>query len=78
MYLLTQKIRPNWKWQEKIDPYNLSKNKNLSEIQELGIYNKAVIIFGAKSMFTQGLEKELNKLSELNLEDYSKTSLESF
>lgn len=78
VFIRLQKIRPNWKWQEKIDPYNLSKNKNLSEIQELGIYNKAVIIFGAKSMFTQGLEKELNKLSELNLEDYSKTSLGKF
>ena len=29
-------------------------------------------------MFTQGLEKELNKLSELNLEDYRKTSLGKF
>ena len=29
-------------------------------------------------MFTQGLEKELNKLSELNLEDYSETSLGKF
>ena len=52
MYLLDSKIRPNWKWQEKLT-LNLSKNKNLSEIQELGIYNKAVIIFGAKSMFTR-------------------------
>ena len=66
IFIRLQKIRPDWKWKEKIDPYKLSSKNKLSDLEELGIYNKAAIIFGEKSMFTRGLENELNKLSELD------------
>ena len=51
IFIRLQKIRPDWKWKEKIDPYKLSSKNKLSDLEELGIYNKAAIIFGAKSMF---------------------------
>ena len=50
----------------------------MSDLEELGIYNKALIVFGAKSMFTRGLENELNKLSDLDKQEYSDTSLGKF
>ena len=78
IFIRLQKIRPDWKWKEKIDPYKLSNKNKLSDLEELGIYNKALIVFGAKSMFTRGLENELNKLSDLDKQEYSDTSLGKF
>ena len=78
VFIRLQKIRPNWKWQEKINPYKLSFNNKLSKIEKLGIYNKAVIIFGGKSIYTLGLERELNKLSDLSSAQFNETSLGKF
>ena len=60
-----QVIRPEWNWKEEIDPHELSNKTNIADINEEGIYNKAVIINGDRSQFTQGLENELSKLTKV-------------
>ena len=42
-----------------------------------GIYNRAVLIIGERSPFTQGFESELKSLSELQPEIYENTALDS-
>ncbi len=75
VFLRLPKIRPEWDWLEKIDPMKISKNKKLNEVEETGIYNKALLIFGDKSPYTQNLEKELEKLKYVTHDDYIQTSL---
>lgn len=65
--LRLQSVRTEWPWKEDIRPDALSvKNKPLSELNEEGIYNRAVIIVAQKSPFTQGLETELRELAKLS------------
>ena len=70
-----QTIRPDWNWKEDINPHQLSNQIDLKELLEEGIYNKAVLISGERSPYTQGLENELNKLTQLNEDQYRDTSL---
>ena len=58
-------VRPEWPWKEVIDPDALSTTPSLSEIDQEGLYNRAVLIIGERSKFTQGLEAELKLLSRL-------------
>ena len=58
--------RPEWDWREKANPYAMSRGPSLAEIDSQGIYNRAVFIIGERSPYTQGLEIELKKLSDLN------------
>ena len=78
IFIRLQEIRPDWNWKEKINPYELSSNKKISEIEEIGVYNKCILIFGDRSPYTHGLEKELDKLSNLSEEFFSNTLLGSY
>ena len=68
-------IRPEWDWIEETNPYDLSKDPPLSQQTVQGIYNRAVIISGERSPYTQGLETELKNLSDLNESNYRHTAL---
>lgn len=75
VFLKIRQLRPEWDWLEVPDPHNLSQSPPLSEIQEQGIYNRAILLFGERSPYTQGLESELKKLSETSQDVYEKTAL---
>lgn len=68
-------IRPEWPWKETINPYKLSTDPPLKDIQEEGVYNRAVFLVAERSPYTRGLETELKKLSEVAVSDYEGTSL---
>jgi len=68
-------IRPEWPWKEEIEPDELPMDPPLKTITEEGIYNRAVLIVGERSPFTQGLESELKSLSEIQTSEYEKTAL---
>ncbi|MEN9763144.1 MAG: hypothetical protein RI906_2970 [Pseudomonadota bacterium] len=57
-------IRPDWDWQEALAPENCSGAQLLADIDKAGIYNRAVIVPGKRSPYTQGLESELKQLAE--------------
>lgn len=57
-------IRPDWDWQEALAPENCSGAQLLADIDKAGIYNRAVIVPGKRSPYTQGLELELKQLAE--------------
>ncbi len=68
-------IRPEWPWKEEINPDELKTNPPLRNINEEGIYNRAILITGERSHFTQGLETELKSLSEIQPDMYESTAL---
>ena len=68
-------IKPTWPWKESINLDSLDTEPPLKNINEAGIYNRAVIIKTDKSNFTQGLESELKKLSEVSDSDLEKSIL---
>ena len=57
-------IRPDWDWREPLDLDRCSEGPPLSAIDEAGIYNRAVILPGKRSPYTQGLESELKQLGD--------------
>lgn len=57
------RIRPDWDWQEQIEPSACTITPSLADVSAPGIYNCAVIIPGERSPYTQGLETELKHLS---------------
>lgn len=63
-----------WKWQEEIDPENLNTHI-MSEIEDDGIYNKAILLRTDASQYTQGLEHELVELSRMSEDQYRQTAL---
>lgn len=73
--LRLQRCRPEWGWQEDLNPYALSTGVSLSELRVPGIYNRAVLFAGARSPFTYGLEIELRKLAQLGEEAIRDTAL---
>ena len=75
LVLRLHNIRPEWPWQEEICPSNLSFENKFKDIEKTGIYNKALLLIGERSRFTQGLESELKTLSELSEEEYKNTAL---
>ncbi len=68
-------IRTEWPWKEEIDPDNLSTGLSLAEINEAGVFNRAVLVVAERSPFTQGLESELKSLAHLQPEQYANTAL---
>jgi very-short-patch-repair endonuclease len=68
-------IRPEWPWVESLNPDELNAETPLSELKEEGIYNRAVLIVGERSPFTQGLETELSQLARLPEEKYQNSAL---
>jgi very-short-patch-repair endonuclease len=59
-------IRQDWDWREEIHPEGCPESPSLAEIDQPGIYNRAVIIPGKRSPYTRGLELELKQLAEID------------
>lgn len=69
------KIRPDWDWIESIDLEGCSTGPALAELTEPGIYNRAIIISGERSPYTQGLESELKEIGSKTEQTLSGTAL---
>jgi len=69
------RCRPEWGWQEDLNPYALSRGTPLAQLRTPGIYNRAVLFAGTRSPFTYGLEIELRKLAQLDEEAVRETAL---
>jgi very-short-patch-repair endonuclease len=69
------RIRPDWDWQEEIEPSACKTSPSLADVSAAGIYNCAVIIPGERSPYTQGLEAELKSLSDVTEEKLKGTVL---
>lgn len=74
IYKLTN-IRQGWKWKGEMNPGALDTLMEIYDINDTGIYNKAVIVMSDRSPFTVGLESELKTLSKFQEEDYKMTAL---
>lgn len=68
-------IRSDWDWREEIDPYALRPGIPLSDLNQQGIFNRAVLIAAERSPYTRGLESELGKLQTIEEEQYKHTVL---
>lgn len=68
-------IRPDWDWQEPMNPEECSNGMPLSEVNRTGIFNRAIIVPGKRSPFTRGLESELKKLGDVHENDLGGTIL---
>ena len=68
-------VRPDWDWREPIDLDACSVGEPLGEIQTPGIYNRAIILAGERSPYTQGLESELKQLAGKEERDLAGTAL---
>jgi very-short-patch-repair endonuclease len=68
-------VRPEWPWIEPCNPDKIYTEPPLSIMDKEGIYNRAVLIVGERSPFTQGLESELKYLASLPESQYMQTAL---
>ncbi len=68
-------VRPEWPWVEVCNPDELASAPALDKVSSKGIYNRAVLIIGERSPFTQGLESELKALASLGEPQYKATAL---
>lgn len=71
-------IRPDWDWLEEINPESCVLDVPIAGLAKAGIYNRAVILPGKRSPYTQGLESELKNLSEQPESEIGKTALGSW
>lgn len=68
-------IRPDWDWRNALDPAACRGGPPLAELSMDGIYNRAIVLSGKRSPFTQGLEAELEALSQVTPAQLSATAL---
>jgi superfamily I DNA and/or RNA helicase/very-short-patch-repair endonuclease len=68
-------IRDDWDWKEEMNPQQLSSGTPLAQVNDVGIYNRAIVFGCERSQFTKGLEQELAKLREVTEEKYHTTAL---
>lgn len=68
-------IRPDWDWKEALDPTACNGDVPLSELSEQGIYNRAIVLPGERSPYTQGLETELKALGGVTQAQLAGTAL---
>lgn len=61
-----QAVRAEWPWIEACDPSALDSDPPLDGADAAGLYNRAVLIVGERSPYTQGLESELKQLAQLS------------
>ncbi len=73
--LRLRSLRPEWDWVEDTDPARLAHDSRLSESQDAGIYNRAVIVRCDAPRYTKGLEQELAALESVPTEQYRNTAL---
>jgi hypothetical protein len=69
-----QQIRPNWSWTDDVRPENLTDAK-LDKEESEGIHNAAALFASERSVYTQGLEKELLELKKVTEENYCNSTL---
>lgn len=69
------RIRPDWDWKDTLDPRGCKGDTALSELAEEGIYNRAVLLPGERSPYTQGLETELKALAGVSEAQLAGTAL---
>jgi very-short-patch-repair endonuclease len=78
LFARLRKVRSDWDWLEEIDPYALSSGLPLSELNQQGIFNRAVLIAlpaEGSSHYTKGLEAELRSLQSVEETRYAGTAL---
>lgn len=68
-------IRGEWPWHESCDGGTLPEAPPINELDEAGIYNRAVLVSAERKPYTQGLENELRKLGRLAAPEYAQTAL---
>ena len=68
-------IRNDWLWQEDCNGGTLPETPPIHELDEPGIYNRAVLVTAERKPYTQGLENELRELGKLEESDYAYTAL---
>ena len=72
--LRLRQIRPEWSWVGTMNPEDITSQSLQKETME-GIYNAAAVFPVERSVYTQGLEKELDKLRQLQDSQYKQTAL---
>jgi len=70
-----REVRGDWDWLEETDPYALSSGISLAELQQQGIYNRAILVAVERSPYTRGLECELGMLQSVEEGKYRDTVL---
>jgi very-short-patch-repair endonuclease len=68
-------VRSEWAWKEEPDPYTLNQRPLLSQAEEPGIYNRAILVATERSPYTRGLETELVSLQSVEEHKYKDTAL---
>src|SRR5690606_18762933 len=68
-------VRPEWPWIGPCNPNKILTEPPLARLNREGLYNRAVLIVGERSPFTQGLESELKALARLPESYYRDTAL---
>lgn len=71
-------IRADWDWQEDIDPFALSTGIPLADLNQQGIFNRAILVAAERSPYTKGLETELGMLQSVEESKYQETALGSW
>ncbi len=69
------RIRPDWDWRDDLDPEACQSGVPLADLTVEGLYNRAVILPGERSPYTQGLETELKALGEVSDVQLGNTAL---
>jgi very-short-patch-repair endonuclease len=70
-----REIRSDWDWQEDLDPCVLSTGESLANMNQQGIYNRAILVAAERSPYTKGLETELDKLQTVEESGLHQTAL---
>ena len=78
LILKLHQLRPKWPWKEPPDPYRLTPAPALPAIEQPRIYNRCLVVQGARSTYARGLEFELDRLAEVPERENTGTALESW
>ena len=68
-------IRKEWPWQEACITGTLPEEPAVHELEQAGLYNRAVLVSVEREPYTLGLEDELRKLGKLEVSEYAHTAL---
>ncbi|MCY4642002.1 MAG: AAA domain-containing protein [Gammaproteobacteria bacterium] len=68
-------IRREWPWHEACDGSDLPDIPPIHNLNEAGIYNRAVLVSAERKPYTQGLENELRELGKLNESEFAHSIL---
>lgn len=78
LFVRLREIRGDWDWKESIDPYALNSGIPLADLNQQGIYNRAILVASERSPYTKGLETELGTLQSVEASKYQGTALGSW